>query len=144
MSYEHYSRVYSSIWAEPWTENMRTLAFYLVTGPQRRTEGLYRLPLAYVEGDLDWQPKRLKAVLGALTAEGFVEHDPKAQLVLLVNALKRNGLNTKQRIGVVKAFRELPPSPLLERFVSLSREFNQQLWEDLAEAFPSIVESLAN
>ena len=123
---------------------MRTLAFYLVTGPQRRTEGLYRLPLAYVEGDLDWQPKRLKAVLGALTAEGFVEHDPKAQLVLLVNALKRNGLNTKQRIGVVKAFRELPPSPLLERFVSLSREFNQQLWEDLAEAFPSIVESLAN
>lgn len=144
MSYEHYSRVYSSIWAEAWTENMRTLAFYLLTGPQRRTEGLYRLPLAYASGDLDWQPKRLKGALDALIAEGFVEHDPKAHLVLLVNALKRNGLNPKQRIGVIKAFRELPPSPLLERFVSLAGEFNKELWEELAKAFPSLEVSLAN
>lgn len=136
MSYEHYSRVYASIWIEPWTEDMRMLAFYLLTGPHRRSEGLYRLPLSYAAADLQWLESRLHTALDALKKEDFVEYDEGAQIVLVLNALKRNGLNDKQIIGVVKAVRDLPPTPLYDRFESLSKEFNKKLAKALAKATP--------
>lgn len=144
MSYDHYSRVYASIWIEPWKEDARTLAFYLLTGPQRRTEGFYRLPLDYARSDLQWQQKRFRSAFDALLAANFVEHDPETHLVLIVNALKRNGLNTLQVRGVVKAIREFPRTPLLERFISLAETHNVTLWEELVKAFPTLEVSLEN
>lgn len=134
MSDEHYSRVWASVWSEPWDNDMKLLAFYLLTGPKRRTEGLYRLPLEYAMGDLGWPLKKVRDVLTKLETTGFVVYDKSAQIVLILKALKRNGLNDNQIKGVVKAFTQLPASPLRERFESLSQEFNEKLAKALVEA----------
>lgn len=134
MSYDHYSRVYSSIWLEPWTEDMRTVALYLLTGPHRRSEGIYRLPLQYASSDLKWPAKRFQVAFSALIQCDFIAYDTEAQIVLILNALKRNGLNDKQIVGVVKAVRELPPTSLYERFESLAEAFNEKLAKALVEA----------
>ena len=138
MSYEHYSRVWSSVWLEPWTDDMRTVAFYLITGPHRRSEGLYRLPLEYIVTDLSWPSKRVRTAFDALLACGFADYDPERQLVLIINALKRNKLNPNQCKGVAKAFRELPLSPLLERFISLAQTSNKDLSKELAKDWPRV------
>jgi hypothetical protein len=144
VSYEHYSRVWAAIWLEPWTEDMRMLAFYVLTGPHRRSEGLYRLPLEYASSDLHWSAKRLRAAFDALVAADFIEYDHDTQILLVVNALKRHKLNGKQRTGVVNAFRELPPTPLRERFQSLSEAYDKDLAELLTDACGRNGATLAN
>ena len=144
MSDEHYSRVWASVWAEPWDNDMKLLAFYLLTGPKRRTEGLYRLPLEYAMGDLKWPLKKVRDVLAKLEAVDFVDYDKETQIVLVLKALKRHGLNDNQIKGVVKAFTQLPDSPLRKRFVSLSQAFNAKLADALAEACSQNGVSLAN
>lgn len=144
MSDGHYSRVWSSIWAEPWDNDMKLLAIYLLTGPNRRTEGLYRLPLEYVVGDLKWPMKRVRFTLDRLRAQEFLEYDYEARLVLILKALKRNGLNENQMKNIAKAFAQLPESPLRNRFVSLSEEFNERLAKALAKAFPRNGATLAD
>lgn len=136
MSDDHYSRVWASVWAEPWDNDMKLLAIYLLTGPKRRTEGLYRLPLEYAMGDLKWPLKKVRDVLSKLEVVDFVDYDKETQLVLVLKALKRHGLNDNQIKGVVKAFTQLPDSPLRKRFESLSQEFNEKLAKALAEACP--------
>lgn len=144
MSDDHYSRVWASVWAEPWDNDMKLLAIYLLTGPKRRTEGLYRLPLEYAMGDLKWPLKKVRDVLSKLEAVHFVDYDKETQLVLVLKALKRHGLNDNQIKGVVKAFTQLPDSPLRKRFESLSKEFNTKLAEALAEDCSRNGATLAN
>lgn len=134
MSYEHYSRVWASVWLEDWPDDVRTVALYLLTGPHRRSEGIYRLPLEYAVSDLRWSMRRFRKAFDALLLGGFIEYDEHAKVVLIVNALKRHGFNGKQVVGVVNALAELPATPLVERFVSLCHTHNESLSRALAEA----------
>jgi hypothetical protein len=144
VSYDHYSRVWAAIWLEPWTEDMRTVAFYLLTGPHRRSEGIYRLPLGYAVEDLKWTTRRFRSAFDGLVDMGFVEYDEDAKLVLIVNALKREGFNGKQIEGIVKALAELPPSPLVDRFTALARSLNESLAKALADANGSLAHATTN
>jgi hypothetical protein len=131
MSAEHYSRVWASIWMEPWADDTRTVALYLLTGPHRRSEGIYRLPLGYATEDLKWPIRRFRAGFDELLACDFIEYDPDAQIVLVVKALKRHSFNGNQHKGIAKALAELPPTPLLKRFVSLCQAYNPAVLEAL-------------
>jgi hypothetical protein len=137
---DFYRRVWCSIWREPWSEDARTVAFYLLTNEHSSTEGFYRLPLAYVPADLRWPERRFRAAFKELERVGFVEHDAEAHVVLVVKALKRNKPNSNQITAIVKALRTFPPTHLLSRFHSLAEDHSPPLAQALAEAFP---ESLA-
>lgn len=136
MTRDFYRKVWCSIWREPWSEDARTLAFYLLTNEHSSTEGFYRLPLAYVPADLHWQEKRFRAAFKELESAGFVEHDPKAHVVLIVKALKRNKPNGNQITGIIKALRTFPATHLVSRFHVLAEDYSPPLAEALVEAFP--------
>lgn len=141
MSDDHFSMVWSSIHLEPWTDDMLSVAVYLLTGRHRRTEGLYRWTLGYGAPDMTnevrkWTDRRFRKAFDALLDVGFIEYDSHAHVLLIVNALKRHGLNGNQIIGVVNAVAKLPETPLLARFVALAQQFNEPLFEKLTERFP--------
>ena len=135
MSDRTYYRVSPSIWhpkRRHWTDDMRLLAMYLLTSPHRNTEGLYYLPLGYIETDLDWGSDRVSDTvcdrvsdrvshrvsnaLSQLEAEGFVEYDYEARVVFLVNALRyQPPVGPKQITGAVRALRDIPETPLFQR-----------------------------
>jgi hypothetical protein len=141
VSDDHFSIVWSSIHKEPWTDDELAVAFYLLTGVHRRTEGICRWTLGYGAADMSngvrkWTEKRFRKAFDGLLDAGFIEYDPDAHVLLVVNALKRHSLNTNQIKSVVTAVEKLPPTPLLHRFVALAQQFNQGLFQHLSEAFP--------
>lgn len=141
MSDDHFSIVWSSIHLEPWSDDMLSVAVYLLTGRHRRTEGIYRWTLGYGAPDMSnerrkWTDRRFRKAFDDLTEARFVEYDSCAHVLLIVNALKRHGLNGNQITGVVNAVEKLPATPLLARFIGLAQEFNEALYVKLSERFP--------
>lgn len=131
-----YYRVGPAIWLEPWDDDTRYVAFYLLTCRHRNTEGLYYLPLDYGRTDLKWPAKRFRRAFGQLTTAGFVEYDEDAQVVLVIRALEWQApANPNQVKAAVKAIRELPPTPLLNRFRTIAGTLCEPLAEALTEAF---------
>jgi hypothetical protein len=130
-----YNRVEHTIWLQPWDNDVRLLAFYLLTCEHRTTEGLYRLPLAYVAEDLGWPQAKVAKRFQVLVAAGFVEHDPNAQVVLIVKALERQRPNPNQAIAAIKKLRLLPQTPLRRRFYALAEASSPALAEAMREAF---------
>lgn len=135
-----YYRVGPSIWDEPWTDDQRYMAVYLLTCRHRNTEGLYRLPMSYVVEDLGWTAKRVAKAFDALVECGFVMHDPDARVVFIVKAPDWQGSkNSNQITGGVRAIREVPPSrldePFLKAWESVSKDFAKELRKDSAKRF---------
>lgn len=132
-----YQRVYADVWDQPWSEDARYAAFYLMTCEHRITEGLYRLPIPYAWADLRWTPERFEAAFGELIADGFVEYDRQAQVVLLTGALElQQPGNANQITGAVRALDRLPDTPLFQRFHGLAKAFAEPFAKALAKAFP--------
>jgi hypothetical protein len=122
VSDETYSRVGSRIWLEHWDDDTMLTALYLLTCKHRPTEGIYHLPLQYGATDKRWPLKRFVKAFDTLLADGFVEHDPKSDVVLIVKALKWQApANPNQMKGAVKKLKQLPPTHLLKRFEALCR-----------------------
>jgi hypothetical protein len=140
MTSDRYYRVGPAIWLEHWADDERLAAFYLLTSPHRSTEGLYRLPLSYAAEDMGWTVKRFSKALDRLISDGFVSYDASAQVVFIHQALKWQApQNPNQIKAAVKALRQLPATPLLNRFATVCRTLAPTLHEALSEALPQAV-----
>lgn len=129
-------KFWTTVQAEAWSEDARTLALYLLTCPHRTTEGLFRLPKAYILDDLDWTSKRLTEPFAELLARGFIDYDEQARWVLLVGALKYNAPeNPNQAKAAAKRALECPEGPLTSHFRRLAERYAQRLAEQLPEGF---------
>lgn len=136
MARQHH-RVGSGIWDQPWDDDMRLVAVYLMTCRHRVMEGLYRLPPAYGPADMGWKPQRFERAFRALVADGFIEYDQAAQVVWLVNALDWQApANPNQARAAVKALAEVPGSPLRDRFIAKAVTVSERFAKELAERFP--------
>lgn len=131
-----YHRVYSRIWDEPWHEDTRTLALYVLTCKHKRMEGLYRLPLEYVTGDLGWPMGKVRKHLSILESNGTLRYDHKAKVVWIVKALKIQAPNENQAKYAAKALRALPPTSLFEAFAEACAAQAPTLTRILSEEFP--------
>lgn len=121
----------------PWSDDTKLLALYLLTGPHRNLEGLFRLPLAYIAADLGWDMERLREPFRVLLDERFIEYDNKACMVLIVNALDyQSPDNDNHAIAGVKKLAELPPSPLFARLLQLADLYSVPLARQLRERLP--------
>lgn len=82
-----YRRIYPAIWRETlgWTDDERTVLFYLLTCRHMNTEGLYELPTAYACADLGWDADRFDTALAAVAVRGWAVRD--GDLVLVPKAL---------------------------------------------------------
>jgi hypothetical protein len=140
-----YYRVYVRFWSDPdiehCSDDAKLLALYLMTGPHRRLEGLFRLPKAYICGDLGWTSERLAEPFRELLAErsgkpGFIAYDEQAQVVLLRNALKYQAPeNTNQVTACLRQLEDLPDTPLTSEFRRLAERYCKRLAERLPEGF---------
>jgi hypothetical protein len=136
---KRHHRVYPSYWTKNphWTDDAKLLGLFLLTGSHRRTEGLYRLPVPYMAADLGWPEKRARKALDELIAEGFVAFDERAGVVLILKALKHQGLDNPNQIkAALDAISELPRTDLLTGLLQAAERFCELFAERLRERFP--------
>ncbi len=117
-----------------WTEAERNLALYLLTNEHRNLEGLYRLPLAYIQEDLDWQPGTVEAALSTLLEAGFIRYDERAKVVLIPKAMKFHQPGSARQIqGAINALQKVPDTALWSDFVEACRLYCPALYDAIAE-----------
>jgi hypothetical protein len=121
---------------EPWSDDTKMLAMYLLTCKHRTVEGLFLLPKEYIVADLRWSAKRLAQPFARLLAEGFIEYDDRARLCFLVNALEYQAPeNPNQVTAAMRYLGDLPKSDLLGRLLEQAERLCQPLAERLREGF---------
>lgn len=134
-----HNRVYPSYWTNNphWSDDAKLLGLFLLTGPHRRTEGIYRLPVGYMAGDLGWTEKRTRKALDELVADEFVKYDERVSVVFICKALKHQGLdNPNQITAALKALQELPRTDLTEALAEAAERFSEPFAQRLRERFP--------
>lgn len=116
---------------------MRYLALYLLTCEHRTTEGIFRLPKAYIMGDLGWDMNRIEKAFDGLVKEGFISYDDQAQVVLLRKALKWQKPETTNHMkAAVKALRNLPETRLWQEFLVICKDLAPGFYEYIAQHIP--------
>lgn len=135
-----YYRVSPRFWSRAeqkgWSDDAKLLALYLLTGPHRTTEGLYRLPKKYAQADLEWSRERFDQPLAELIHDGFCDYDEDAQVVLVSGAMRYQACaNENMAKAAVKRLKELPETRLARNFQQLAERFDQRLHEQLPEGF---------
>lgn len=144
-----YYRVSPKFWTDPairrCSDDAKLLALYLLTGPHRRLEGLFRLPKPYICADLGWSMERLAEPFKELLAErfgepGFMAYDEAAEVVLIRKALKyqapQNDNQVKAALGQLE---DLPDTPLTSEFRSLAEQYCERLAQQLPERFGELI-----
>jgi len=141
MSHGTYHRVYVRFWDdaldEGWSDDEVLLGLYLLTGPPRQTEGLFRARKQRMASDRKWSMERFEEAFAGLLARGFVEFDETVSLVFLPRALKyQPPANQNVAKHAAKRILALPDSPLHRRFMAVAETHCRWLPELLRERFP--------
>lgn len=119
-----------------WDDRTTLLALYLLTCEHRNLEGLYRLPLAYVEADLCWPADAVLSRMGGLCADGFIDYDHSGQVVFVRNALKYQAPKSKLQIkGAINALEQVPETPLMEQLAETAAVHSRPLATAIRRAF---------
>lgn len=141
-----YWRISPRIWLKHhWTEDMKFLALYLLTCEHRTTEGIFRLPKAYICGDLGWDMGRIEEAFSGLIKEGFIAYDDQAQVVLLKKALKWQRPETSNHMkAAVKALSELPETHLFAEFLAICKDLAPSFYEYITRAMPDAISNAMN
>lgn len=127
-----------------WDEPTTLLALYLLTCEHRNLEGLYRLPYAYIQADLEWSADEVRERMGELIVCGFIDYDEAARVVLLPKALKYHTPKSERHVqGAINALQEVPDTVLWDRFVAAAGEFAPALYARLEPAESNPMESLS-
>lgn len=113
------------------TEDGRTLAIYLLTCPDRTTEGFYSLPRVLAMDQLRWDEHRLGAAFEELSKAAFAQYDTGAEVVLLLKGLKYNTPKARTSIkGAVNAIDTVQDAPeLFQAFLSAADRYAPALAE---------------
>jgi|688.fasta_scaffold682453_2 hypothetical protein len=110
----------------------KLLALYLLTSEHRNLEGLYRLPLPYIQADLGWSSMDVDVRMAALEERGFLSYDFMAEVVLVRKALKyHQPLTDKQIQGAINALQEVPDTSLWDDFVEAANRYAPKLADRL-------------
>ncbi len=147
-----YYRVSPSIWRErAWTDDMRLLAFYLLTSPHRTLEGLFILPKGYIAGDLRWSTERLSEPFDGLLREGFLCYNEDEDVCLIIKALKyQRPENPNMDVSAARRIMAVPETNLDKRFIesaiTYAERFALRLQQLLPQRFgkPQLYSALLN
>ena len=143
-----YQPIKTCIWTDEkfvgLSDDLKLLWLYMLTCPHSNMIGLYRLPAEYVVADLRWDAKRFTERFAELLSNGFMEHDPKARVVLIKNQLKHRPLaNDNQQKAAIKTLDTIPDTFLfnnmLENIRNLAKPFTERLGERLGERYAKYI-----
>lgn len=136
-------QVYVPFWEnarrEGWTDDEKQLGLYLLTGPHRNLEGLFRLPYGYVVEDLGWDEARVEATLSLLVARGFAAYDDTVRVVLIVKGLRfQCPKGQKQITGALTSLRAVPATYLMRGLIATAEKHCPDFAASLKKAYPAI------
>lgn len=134
-----YRRVSPKFWQDPvvrgWSDQQKLFAQYVLTCPQRNTEGLFWLPKAYMATDLGWTLDKVETVLHDIARSGFMEYDDATETLWICKALRyQSPAGERQLAGAVNALADVPATPLFARFHEMCRDLCPTLAEKLDAA----------
>lgn len=113
-----------------WGPEEKLLALYLLTCEHRNLEGLYRLPLPYIEADLSWDNGDLTDSMARLEADGFLAYDEESQVILIRKALKyHQPQSAKQIQGAINALQAVPDNRLWSEFLDAAKLYAPALYK---------------
>jgi hypothetical protein len=128
-----------------WDSETTLLAVYLLTCEHRNLEGLYRLPYAYIQADLEWSEGEVRDRMETLLDDGFILYDEAARVVLLPKALKYHTPKAPKQIqGAINALQEVPDSALWPHFLAAAAEFAPDLSTALGGPDLTLSEGVSN
>jgi hypothetical protein len=139
-----YQKLNAGFWRDPkirgLSEDGRTLAVYLLTCPERRTEGLYGLPVVLATDELQWTRERLQMAVLELEMCGFARYDLGAQAVFIVRALKFHPpRGPKQIVGAVSKVAEVRDSGgLFWAFLEAADRYAPEFAAALRDRYPGM------
>ncbi|MPZ15604.1 MAG: hypothetical protein GEU73_14480 [Chloroflexi bacterium] len=130
----------------------KTLYGYILSNPHKNSEGLYRLPCAYVVHDLDMDEVLFDKGLTDLQAAGLVKYDFAAQVILDVKGLHiLPPGSAKQVDGAISKLKQVPETALMLDLLELARIHAPELAERMPREIPCLMnvspntsETLAN
>ncbi len=112
---------------------------YVLTNPHRFSEGLYRLPRAYMVADLEFTLEQVGRSLRALEGEGLIAYDYEAGVILDPQALHfLPPVSQSQIEGALTKLRQVPKTPLLQELWKLAFAYNERLYTAMEKAFPEL------
>lgn len=108
-----YGRVYTQFWSShtirSMSEDGRTLALYLMTGPHTTITGTFRLPDGYACEDLQWTSERVSEGFAELFRKGFANRCETTKWVWICKHLDWNPPeNPNQRKAAAKLGQSIP------------------------------------
>jgi len=117
---------------QSWSEHTMLLALYLLTCEHRNLEGIYRLPYAYIQADLEWSDAEVRDRMAELMDDGFIFYDEAARVVFLPKALKYHEPKSEKHIqGALNALQQVPDSELYPAFVEAAALYAPKLYTAL-------------
>lgn len=119
------------------SDDARNLFLYVLSCPERVTEGLYRFSPALAASRLAWDPERLIVAFDALDKAKMVRLDEDAEVVFVCHGLKYNPPRGTPSIrGALKSLDETTDAPkLFEAFVSAARRYAPPFADAIAERY---------
>ncbi len=108
-----YGSIHTGFWGSADIQSLsdqgKLLITYLLTGPHSNMLGCFRLPLGYIESDLQWERQTVNQALAELSKNQFIAYDDASNWLLIHNFLKFNSIcNPRQGIGIQKLFDMVP------------------------------------
>ena len=97
-----------------WSTDATRIALYILTAPDRTSEGFFRLRMVNVCDHLKMDRATAEAAMAEVIAEDFAQYDPRAEVVFVCKALKYQPPKGPKSIpGAVNALDQIKGSPRL-------------------------------
>jgi hypothetical protein len=138
-----YAKIKDTFWTDDKIAKLglkEKLAYlYLMTCPHKNLIGLYRIPVAYMAFDLNWEPGEVEEAIRALENGGFIKYDFQTAFVLIKRFLKHNRLeNPNQITAAVTKIEELAVNPLIADFAKALEDIDDTALEPLRNRLSTV------
>lgn len=108
-----YGSIHTGFWAETNTQRLsdqsKVLITYLLTGPHTNMLGCFRLPLGYIESDLQWEKQKVRDALVELGHASFITYDESSHWLLIHDFLKSNIICNPRQAGCIQKLFDAVP-----------------------------------
>lgn len=127
----NYAQIQCAFWVHPkikeLSHNAKLLAAYLISGPHSNGLGCYRLPLQYINSDLNWRTSTATKAMRELSEIDFCDYCESTQIVFMPNFMRWNSFKNKNvATARQKEFNQLPSNlRFMERLACSCLEFGE-------------------
>lgn len=130
-------------WALP-NDGVRLAYLFLLTCAHTNSGGCYRVPVAYISVDLNWDLKQAQEAIESLCENGLIAFDFDEHTVWIEQWFRFNPpTNANHALGILKDIKESPSAVLKSKAAQALKEVSEQKGFRLTEVFFGEVDRLS-